>query len=141
MRGNGHGGRQEGKGETNLHAEIGVRHSAVNSQFSKWSSTVFGHRVKDCFGLEAGCFKRGARNVAFLRIGCDANFIWSIWNPELNGRRLTDCPASIIIPVRGKKATERSNEGDAAVILDSLGKDTDLAGGTDEAEVVLEELD
>jgi hypothetical protein len=66
------------RGKTNLHAEIGVRHSAVNSQFSKWSTTVLCHRVENGFGLETGCFKGGARNVAFLGVGCDADWIGSV---------------------------------------------------------------
>jgi hypothetical protein len=63
--------------ETNLHAEIRVRHSAIHGQFSKRSPTILGHSVEDGFGLEASRFQRGARDVAFLRIGSDADFKFS----------------------------------------------------------------
>ena len=63
--------------ETNLHAEIRVRHSAIHGQFSKRSPTILGHSVEDGFGLETGCFQRGARDVAFLRVRSDADFKFS----------------------------------------------------------------
>src|SRR5882724_3782554 len=69
------GGEGEGEGGTDLHAKIRVRHSSIDGKFSEWPSTIFSHGVEDGFGLEASRFQRGARNVAFLRVGCDADFL------------------------------------------------------------------
>ncbi len=56
-----------------LHAKVGITHPAVDGEFFQRVTAVHFHGVEDSFGLEAGCFEGGARDVAALSVLCYAD--------------------------------------------------------------------
>lgn len=53
---------------TYLHAQIRIAHATINGEFFQGVAAVLLHGVENGFGLEAGCFKGCARDVAALRV-------------------------------------------------------------------------
>lgn len=83
------------------------------------------HGIEDRFGLEAGRFEGGARDVSALRVLGDAE----------------DCALGVVDPVGRKEAGEGGDKDAAAVVFDCGGEVGDFLRVGDEAHVVHEEFD
>jgi len=53
---------------THLHAQIRITHAAIDGEFLQSVTAVLLHRGENGFGLKAGGFEGGARDVAPLRV-------------------------------------------------------------------------
>lgn len=52
----------------NLHGQVRIAHSSIDSQFGKFLATVLFHGIQNSLCLEAGSLEGCACEMAFLRV-------------------------------------------------------------------------
>lgn len=114
-----------------LHADVGVTHSTIHSQFRQLLATVHLHGIKNSLGLEASGFHCGASNVPPLCVVSDTPCHKLVDENELKEMGLkgclTDSSLGIINPVWSEKTTECSHENTASAIRHSGSQITDFS--------------
>src|SRR5207244_13422840 len=87
----------------NLHEQIVVHHTSINSEHLKTSATVFLHRLDNFPRLKRSCLQNRSREMALVRIS----------------RQSGDYAPRIMLPVRSVQPRKRRLKIHASIVLDA----------------------
>lgn len=123
-----HGGSLDLNAENvglDLHGNVRVGHTTVNSQLGEGLTRVLGHSVEDGSGLEAGGLEGGSADMGL--------------GGELGETK--DGTSGISSPVGGEETGQSGDENDTGGVLNLGGQLSNLLRGLNEANVVSQPLD